>query len=731
MFVTPAEALVCSMSSPDLVQFLPPSGGLMLFAVVLGLALAIAFQVVLANLGIAIGLSSARPLLSLDDTNASETVKPEPISALSAKDEKQDALLSQGQILSAISVVAGLSLLLTVDSVLFGASFLAVRFSQLAQPLLGITLGLAIWAIYLLLLLTLGGSALGSTAELVLGGAVVSLRRLLDLVKQVLNNSAVQKPALEQEQVLGTAKQQLKELQEDITSLGTQVTELKPSSTGQDIVATSVAQASRPASKAFSKGGEKTGDDPAAIAVATVPQSSSGFDLKAAALSQAVALASTAQTTVADSLQQVKAQVHRQVDDSATALLSSLNQEVQSQAKQAIEQVDLSDWSLESLWNWARHYGHGENRDGSDRPDHNNFSLDASDTKSSLPLPSTESEHFSASSPSADSEPKDLIETPPEVLQVNRDLKNYLKYTSLTKLDQAALGQKLDELLSLWLEGSEDCSQLSPLSGSTVELHTFDLNSWQQALQSRKGIKSDQVQQYMAKIEQKLQVLSTSHQVESEDSGGLAHGLKVKLIPLLDQLNLHELSLEDFKQLVMSLSKDEGLAEGSPIHQADEQGTSPSLADLSNLSGHALGEVADQARAFFTQWDDRLKQTIEDSSSLLPGAVHPLQYLRDRLPNLSDGLVAQLTELPDQTGEHIHQWLEETQGQLGEQIEKAQDALESSLQELQQQAMEQAEQVRHWAAVAAWWLFGLMLSSAIAAGAAGYLAVTSPLLRSF
>lgn len=770
-----ATVLVRSIPLAKSTQSGPLSGGLMLFVVLLGLALAIAFQMLLASLGLAMGLSFARPLFSSGNTENSPAVCPEQTAQSTQTDGDRAGLLSQGQILSAVGIVAGLSLLLTVDSVLFGASFLAVRFSQLAQPLSGITLGLVIWAVYLLLLLTLGSNVLGSTAELLLGGAATSLRRMLDLVKQVLSDPPSQTPSLEQEQMIVSVQQQLKGLQGEIAILAQQATQIDP-------VAESLAK-TPPIT--VSKQPRKNENGDRNIAVATVSKPGKSLGLKAAAISQTAALASTAQTTVSESWQQVKDQVRQQVDDGASALLTSLNEEIQSQAQQALEQVDLSDWSLERLWDWARALHPG----GSDRP---------------YPAPAQEgsdaNQQFETSDRdaiAASREPKSPAKPAPEVCQVNRDLKNYLKYTSLTKLDQVALGQKLDECLNPWLEASPaGVERMALPKRGTVEPQMFDLEAWRQALQSRKGIQPARLEQYMAIIEAKLDILFASLRKDSDPSDGILVTVKAKLSPLLAQLNLNELSLEDFKQLVMVLAQGGDLASGlserlgldeldlssltlselvpsqqeTSVETSNSPGSSPDshlarepetkplgipeqhpasappsdgvaeskrsdenhpMERLPSIHSDALQGLANQAQALFAQLDDSLQQSIEASSDLLPKAGQPLQQLRDRLPSLCDHLVSQLRELPEQTGDQIHQWVEATQIQLGEQMEQAQSGLESSFHTLQQQAMEQAEQVRHWAAVAAWWLFGLTLSSAIAAGAAGYWAVTSPLLRTF
>lgn len=768
-----SAVMILSSTGPVIATTSLPSGGLMLFSVTLGLLLAIAFQAVLANLGIAIGLSVARPLLKQGDD--------EPVDlddSAKLEDEQTEAFVSQKQVLSAVGVLAGLSMLMTIDSVLFGASFLAVRFSRLAQPIGGITLGLAIWAVYILLLLSLGSSALGSTAELLLGGAITSLRQLLELVSQVLRSPPTETPSLEQKQLIATFNKQLENLQDEISNLTLQ--------TSQSEQASSLPIVPLPSSVSTPQSLPKQHVHRQDNAISKASQISPSSAVKAAAMSQAVALTSTAQTAVMDSWQQVKDQVRQQVDEGATALLSNLNEQVQTQAQQTLEQVDLSDYSLTQLWEWVRQKG-SEDDDDISSPQNLGQGSEAQRTE---PEKNLSDQSFGKSSSPSNSVPNPEVEVSPQIAQVNRDLKNYLKYTSLEKLNTATLNQKIDELFSTWLNAGERAENSE--SQPAVPLQAFAWEQWEQALQSRKGIQPAQLKQYKAVIEQRLVAIAAVENTSAAGSDGLVMGLKTKLKPLLEQTKISELSLEDFKQLLMQLTAGEDVAESlseklklrdldfsiiapsnllssikdsalssqelptpaspplaqkqptaleNPIvttHEASphsktetkqDAAVDSTETDFSDMRAEALHGLTERAQQLFTQLDDSLRQSIEASADFLPTA-HPLQYLRDRLPTLQDGLFSQLTDFPDHTSEQIQLWIEETQTQFDEQIQQAQAALSDGLQAFQHQAMEQAEQVRHWAAIAAWWLFGLTLSSAIAAGTAGYWAVTSPLLRS-
>ncbi len=147
------------------------SGGQIIVVVLAGLLFGLAFQLLLANFGIAIGLS----LFDLKP-------KPQTLDEGSA-DTEDDGFGS----IALIGVAAGLAIMLSLDGVLFAACFLAVKLSQASDPWLGAILGGLVWSVYLILLTWLSTSAVGTVADTVLGFTRTGLRRLFEAVGQLFN----------------------------------------------------------------------------------------------------------------------------------------------------------------------------------------------------------------------------------------------------------------------------------------------------------------------------------------------------------------------------------------------------------------------------------------------------------------------------------------------------------------------------------------------------------------
>lgn len=146
------------------------SGGQIIVVVLAGLLFGLAFQLLLANFGIAIGLS----VFNLKPKPPTSDRPPEP----------EDA--SFGSV-ALIGVAAGLAIVLSIDGVLFAACYLAVKLSQVRDPWLGAILGGLVWAVYLILLTWLSTSAVGTIADTVLGFTRAGLRRLFAAVSQLFN----------------------------------------------------------------------------------------------------------------------------------------------------------------------------------------------------------------------------------------------------------------------------------------------------------------------------------------------------------------------------------------------------------------------------------------------------------------------------------------------------------------------------------------------------------------
>ncbi|NJL22149.1 MAG: hypothetical protein HC895_17180 [Leptolyngbyaceae cyanobacterium SM1_3_5] len=142
-------------------------------AIVAGLVMAIAFQLLLANLGIAIGVTAlGLRLVKKSDATA---------------DKLEESKPEKGSAAGTIGLAAGLGILFTINVVLFAACFLAGKLSLAVSPFVGGIIGVVIWAAYFLLLLWLSSTAVTSIVGLILGGATSGLRSLVSAISAVLS----------------------------------------------------------------------------------------------------------------------------------------------------------------------------------------------------------------------------------------------------------------------------------------------------------------------------------------------------------------------------------------------------------------------------------------------------------------------------------------------------------------------------------------------------------------
>ena len=130
------------------------SGPKFVLALVAGVVMAFAFQLLFTNLAIAIVASPGG----------------------SSSSDDQDSL---GDTIRGIETKVGLALLLSVSITLFAASFLAVKLSFVGSGLLGAITGIVIWAVFFTLLTWFGSTALGSLLGSVISTATSGVQGLL------------------------------------------------------------------------------------------------------------------------------------------------------------------------------------------------------------------------------------------------------------------------------------------------------------------------------------------------------------------------------------------------------------------------------------------------------------------------------------------------------------------------------------------------------------------------
>ncbi len=142
------------------------SGPEFLMALIAGLVLAFAFQLLLTNLGVATGISLAGGSSDSDSDSGSSD--------------------SFGSTIRKIGFALGLATLISVTLSLFFACFLAIKLSLLEVPATGAILGLVIWATYFCLLVWVSSTTVGSLVGSVVNTATSGFQALVGTAAAVM-----------------------------------------------------------------------------------------------------------------------------------------------------------------------------------------------------------------------------------------------------------------------------------------------------------------------------------------------------------------------------------------------------------------------------------------------------------------------------------------------------------------------------------------------------------------
>jgi nucleoid DNA-binding protein len=154
------------------------SGPQFFTALIAGVVLAFAFQLLFTNLGVAVGISLAGGSSSNDQGESS----------------------SFGGTVKKIGLAVGLGTLISVMVSLFVASFLAVKLSLFVSPALGAIIGLVIWATYFTLLVWVSSSTVGSLVGSVVNTATSGFQAIWGTAAAMVGSQAMSK------QVVNTAE---------------------------------------------------------------------------------------------------------------------------------------------------------------------------------------------------------------------------------------------------------------------------------------------------------------------------------------------------------------------------------------------------------------------------------------------------------------------------------------------------------------------------------------------
>jgi len=155
-------------------------------ALIAGVVLAFAFQLLFTNLGIAAGISMAGGSSSSSDSYDS-----------SSHNDSSDGL---GSTIKKIGMAVGLGTLISVSVALFIASFLAVKLGLFVAPLSGAIVGLVIWATFFALMMFFSSRTIGSLLGSVVSTATSGVQSILGTATAAIGAGAAGK------QVVNTAE---------------------------------------------------------------------------------------------------------------------------------------------------------------------------------------------------------------------------------------------------------------------------------------------------------------------------------------------------------------------------------------------------------------------------------------------------------------------------------------------------------------------------------------------
>ena len=164
------------------------SGAKFVLALVAGVIMAFAFQLLFTNLAIAV------------------IAGPDSPTKKGASDEHL------GDTIRGIETKVGLGLLISISIALFLASFLAVKLSLVGSPMIGATIGVIIWAIFFTLLTWFGSTAVGSLMGSIISTATTGVQGLLG------TGSAVLGANIAKNQIVSTAEEITAAVRRELTA---------------------------------------------------------------------------------------------------------------------------------------------------------------------------------------------------------------------------------------------------------------------------------------------------------------------------------------------------------------------------------------------------------------------------------------------------------------------------------------------------------------------------------
>ncbi len=450
----------------------------LIFSLVGGLLIAVVLQLVFADLGVALGLS----LLDFSPKRSEEGSVEYPDKR--GKESEADGLAddASGNALKEIETSAsdsdfslpvthllGFGVAFGLSVIIFIGTLLSVEFSGLLEPRRGIIFGLVFWSTYWLLFIWLCSTTITGIADSLVGGAIASGRRLVSTVKQSFTetngpgNSLVGPDSFPD----STAQQQ--------TAIRDLVAEVSKLADRQEAIPNLLKD----------QKDSLLSEIDAAINRRSNDESGEGDDDKES-VQKAASEYSKTEVTITETDQSAPSAVT--VASSSTGLLSKLPS-WQQIARNAINQVDLSDWDIKTLLQQIP-------------ADTSKSSAIASQIRGAVTtlLPESYSylEESAFSSKGSEKLSPRLSTNGSATLQaIQTKLENYCRYTSLSALTTEKLVQKVRSQLQDHNLLEKDASGSETIGTAD----TLDIESLETVLSRRQNLSTEHREQLIEALE--------------------------------------------------------------------------------------------------------------------------------------------------------------------------------------------------------------------------------------
>jgi hypothetical protein len=181
LFILPSGILFAQQALEGGAMTIIPNAGHYIVAIIAGFVLAVAFQLILTNLSVAAGLEAAATVTNPDKARRSSGA------GTRSSDEGESNTI--GENVRMISSTFGIWTLVTATVSLFFASWLAAELSLTTSVTVGAVIGLVIWGLFYVAMMTIEVNALSSLVGSMVRLASAGLRSAYNATTSMFNKS--------------------------------------------------------------------------------------------------------------------------------------------------------------------------------------------------------------------------------------------------------------------------------------------------------------------------------------------------------------------------------------------------------------------------------------------------------------------------------------------------------------------------------------------------------------